>query len=125
MNAKTGCLKCGSVEIVTEEMRYHQGSDLPISSGLFTFLYLISVPSVFLGMLLAARGVHTAVGVALAAIASIVFIVAIVLNRMWQKADRALVQSCKSCGYSRKDGDPLPAIEPDAGLLIRSFSNGA
>lgn len=121
MNAKTGCLKCGSLRIVTEEARYLPGSDRPASPGLFTFFYLISVPSLFLGILLAARGEHTLVGVALTAIASLVFIAAILLHRMWKGAERACVRTCQVCGYSRKDDDPLPAIEPDAGMLIRSF----
>jgi hypothetical protein len=124
MSIESVCLKCGSDRVSPCEVRLRPGTKVPLSAGLHLFLYLTSVPSVFLGLLLIARDVARSIGVALMVLAIAAFLAAVVLHRVWRKADVAVYHRCRACGYARTDDDPLPAIGPDGAVFLQSLSEG-
>ena len=125
MDEKTVCLKCGSYRVYVNEIKLHPETQEPISVGLFVFLYLTSIPSIFLGILLAVRETEWPYGVALTVLAIVAFFAAIILHRTWHKAEATTYHTCRDCGYARKDSDPLPAIEADAGVFLETLSEKA
>jgi len=94
-------------------------------SGLYLFLYLVSIPAVFLGLLLAAREGSGIYGMGLVMLALTAFGVAVSLHRRWRHAEPVMYDVCQSCGYARTDDDPLPAIEADGGIFLNPLSKGA
>ena len=123
--AMTGCLKCGSQRVSREERRLHPTTGEPLSAGLYLFLYLVSCPAVFLGLLLATREGASIYGMGLVLLALVAFTAAVLMHRTWRHAEPVMYDVCKSCGYARTDDDPLPVIEADGGVFLEPFSKGA
>jgi len=110
MDDQVGCLKCGSLKVSTNDVRLRGGTEEQLSFEFFVFLYLVSIPTIALGVLMIMQSALRPYGIAGTILASAVFFIANSMHRAWRKADVVTYHTCASCGYSRKDDDPLPAI---------------